>query len=69
MSTDMATMDIRELIASLRVQASELPPADIIRLLFIQVMTNRLEEQANRADKAEKRIEGLRQHIIRLKKK
>lgn len=48
---DMNTMPIRDLIASLRVQASELPPADMIRMLFVHCMVNRLEQQANLADR------------------
>jgi len=58
-NTDLATMPIRDLIASMRVQAAELPSSDMIRMLFISIMCNRLEEQTNRADKAEKEVEKI----------
>lgn len=58
-SSDMNTMPIRDLISSLRVQASELPPADMIRMLFVNCMVNRLEQQANLADGLAKKLRRL----------
>jgi uncharacterized membrane protein len=43
-------MPIRDLITSLRKQASELSDEHLIRVLFINVLVNRLEAEADRAD-------------------
>lgn len=59
MSDDIGSMPIRELISSLRKQTSELPPSDMLRILFVNALTNRLEQEADRADKAEGRLAEL----------
>lgn len=48
--TDMATMPIRELIADMREQTSKMDNADFIKILFVNVIAGRLEEQANLVD-------------------
>lgn len=55
----MATMPIRELIDSLRIQVTKLPSTEIIRILFVNIMLRRLEEEANRADIAEQKLKEL----------
>lgn len=55
----MATMPIRELIDSLRIQVAKLPSTEIIRILFVNIMLRRLEEEANRADIAEQKLKEL----------
>lgn len=50
MSDSMSDAPIRELIASLRQQASDLPPEDMIRTMFVHVMANRMEILANEGD-------------------
>lgn len=44
---DLATMPVLEMISALRKQALALPPAEIIKVLFINVMVNRIEQQMN----------------------
>lgn len=52
--SDMMTMPVRQLITDLRKQASELNDENLIRVLFVNTMINRLEQEADRADAAEK---------------
>lgn len=58
--SDMATMPIRELIADMRKQISELPREDMLRALVLGVLTSRIEQEADRADKAEQQVGELR---------
>jgi len=45
-NTDIGTMPVRELITEMRKQAAELPREDFIRTLFINIMVNRIEQEA-----------------------
>ncbi len=57
---DIGSMPVRELITEMRKQAAELPREDLIRTLFINVMVNRIEQEADRADKAEQQVGELK---------
>jgi hypothetical protein len=57
--SDLGTMPVRELITDLRKQAAELPREDFIRTLFVNIMVRRIEQEADRADKAEQRVADL----------
>lgn len=57
--SDLGTMPVRELITDLRKQAAELPREDFIRTLFVNIMVRRIEQEADRADKAEQQVADL----------
>jgi hypothetical protein len=52
-------MPVREFIATLRKQATELPREQMIMTMFIHVMANRVEEQVNLADKFRALLEAV----------
>jgi hypothetical protein len=52
-------MPVREFIATLRKQATELPREQMIMTMFIHVMANRVEEQVNLVDKFRPLLEAV----------
>jgi len=52
---DMATMPVRKLIASFRKQMCNSKTMSVIHVLIFNMLINRLEQEADRADDAEKR--------------
>ena len=53
---DLNTMPVRELIAEMREEVKG-HPEDILRQLVLYALVNRIEEQANLADAAQKKID------------
>lgn len=56
---DMATMPIRELIADMREQVTKMDSADLIKIMFVNVMVSRLEQQADLADEWKEKFEQM----------
>ena len=55
----MNTMPIRDLIEGVRKRARDLPPNQLLLAMVMNVMCNRLEQEANRADKAERELQAM----------
>lgn len=64
MADHMGDMPIRELITSLRDQARALPSSDMVKILFINALVVRIEEEADRADRAEGAYQKVAQALV-----
>lgn len=53
---DMRTMPVRDLIAKIREKVREMPPEMMLQQLIIGVLIGRLEDEADRADRAETQL-------------
>lgn len=53
---DMRTMPVRDLIDQLRTKVVEMPPEMMLQKLIISVLIRRLEDEADRADRAETQL-------------
>ncbi len=52
-SRDMATMHVRELIEEIRDMVKKMKPEELLKSLIFGVFVNRLEQEADRADRFE----------------
>jgi len=52
-SSDMGTMHVRQLIEEIRDLANAMKPGELVKAMVFNVFCNRLEEQADKADRFE----------------